>query len=89
MSDIRQRLARMALSERARAFAAIGEVVWWVTIVDATLVRHHLEAYDGVMSGQTDADRQLTEETLAGLRFMRNRIGGDPDPGDGHVTSWT
>ena len=102
MSDTTERLARMNPSDQARAFAAIGEAVWWVTIVDATLVRHHLEAYDGVMSGQTPDDRQLTEQTLAGLRFVRNRIGDEaditefiqpgesrPDPANGHITSWT
>jgi hypothetical protein len=40
----------------------------------ALLVRHYLEAYDGVMAGQSNADRQLTEGTLAGLRLMRNRV---------------
>ena len=80
----------------------IGEAVWWVTIVDATLVRHHQEAYDGVMAGQTPAQRRLIEEVLAGLRFVRNRIGdeadlaefiepGTPGPGAGTrpVTGWT
>jgi hypothetical protein len=32
---------------RARSFGPIREAVRWVTIVDGTLVRHHLEAYDG------------------------------------------
>ncbi len=32
---------------------------WWVTIVDATLVRHHLDTYDAVIAGQTTAERQL------------------------------
>ena len=37
----------------------ISEAVWWVTIVDATLVRHHPEAYDGVLAGQDGVDRVL------------------------------
>jgi hypothetical protein len=40
MSDTAQRLSQVAAWDRARAFAAIGEAVWWVTIVDATLMRH-------------------------------------------------
>jgi hypothetical protein len=32
------------------AYAAVGEAVWWVTMVDATLVRPHREAYDALMS---------------------------------------
>ena len=86
----------------AQAFAAIAEAVWWVTMVDATLVRHHLDAYDGVIAGQVPADRQQTEQTLAGLRYVRNQIGDEadlaefvapgetgPDPGNGHITGWT
>jgi hypothetical protein len=43
-------------------------------MVDATLVRHHPRAYDAVMAGQSAARRELIEGTLAGLRFVRNRI---------------
>ncbi len=102
MNDTTHRLAQVTAWNPERAFAAIGEAVWWVTIVDATLVRHHLDAYDRVMAGQAPADRQLTEETLAGLRFVRNQIGDEadlaefiapnetgPDPGNGHITGWT
>jgi len=31
------------------------------------------------MAGQTPAQRRRTEETLAGLRFVRNRIGDEAD----------
>jgi hypothetical protein len=60
-----------------------------------------LDAYDGVIAGQAPAEHQLTEETLAGLRFVRNRIGDEADlaefvetgetgldPGNGHITRW-
>jgi hypothetical protein len=102
MNDTTQRLSQVTAWDRPRAFAVIGEAVWWVTIVDATLVRHHLDAYDRVIAGQAPADRQLTQETLAGLRFVRNRIGDEadlaefvnpggtgPDRGNGHITGWT
>jgi hypothetical protein len=102
MSDTTQRLSHATAWDQARAFAAISEAVWWVTIVDATLVRHHLEAYDAVIAGQAPAERQLVEETLAGLRFVRNRVGDEADlaefiepsgraPGsaNGHITGWT
>ena len=69
MSDATDRLLRVRAWNRPRAFAVISEAVWWVTIVDATLVRHHPDAYDAVMTGQAPAQRQLIEETLAGLRF--------------------
>jgi hypothetical protein len=101
MSEMTQRLPQMREWDRARALAVIGEAVWWITIVDATLLRHHPGAYDGVADGQAPAERQRTEEILAGLRFIRNRIGrkvsldkfvgpGAPDPGVGaHITGWT
>jgi hypothetical protein len=70
-------------------------------MADATLLRHHLQAYDAVLAGQTPAERDVIEGTLAGLRFVRNRIGGEaslagftgpgtPDPGAGteRVTAW-
>src|SRR5260370_7721571 len=82
MSDTTERLTQVRAWDRPRAFAVIGEVVWWVTIVDATLVRHHPDAYDNVMTGQAPAQRQLVEGTLAGLRFVRNRIGDEADLGE-------
>jgi hypothetical protein len=101
MNEATDRLPRARARNRPRAFAVISEAVWWVTIVDATLVRHHPDAYDTVMTGQAPAQRQLVEETLAGLRFVRNRIGdeadlgefiepGDASPGAGQrrITGW-
>ena len=82
MSDATRRLSRVTAWNQARAFAVISEAVWWVTIVDATLVRHHLEAYDAVIAGQAPAERELVEGTLAGLRFVRNRIGDEADLAD-------
>jgi hypothetical protein len=99
MSDATGRLPRVRAVNLPRAFAVIGEAVWWVTIVDATLVRHHPEAYDAVMAGQAEPRRQLIEGTLTGLRFVRNRIGdeadladfvepGEADSGVGGITGW-
>jgi hypothetical protein len=73
MADVTERLAKAKAWDRPRAFAVVSEAVWWVTIVDATLVRYHPEAYDQALSGV--ASRVHTEETLAGLRFVRNQIG--------------
>jgi hypothetical protein len=101
MGDTTDRLPQVGAWDRPRALEVIGEAVWWVTIVDATLVRHHAGAYDAAMAGQAPAQRQLAEETLAGLRFVRNQIGGQADtgefiepreagPGTGHgrITGW-
>lgn len=102
MNDTTERLSGVAAADRAQALEVIGEAVWLVTIVDASLVRHHLDAYDGARARQAPAERRLTEETLAGLRFVRNRIGGEasladfidhgetgPGPGIGHIAGWT
>lgn len=103
MSEAVDRLPQVRPWDRERAFAVISEMVWWVTIVDATLVRYHPETYDGVMADQGPAGRQVVEGTLAGLRFVRNRMRdlGHEDfilpnsglprtgPGVGPITGWT
>jgi hypothetical protein len=66
-----------------------------------TMVRHHAEVYDAALAGQSPAQRQLIEATLAGLRFVRNQAGSEadlaefiqaaaPGPGAGHgrITGW-
>jgi hypothetical protein len=82
MRDATGRLAQVTGRHRPRAFAAISEAVWWVTIVDATLVRYHPDTYDAVLAGYPPPERRLIEETLGGLRFVRNRMGLYLDPVD-------
>jgi hypothetical protein len=77
MSDVVARLPRVSGLDRPRAFAVISEAVWWVTIVDANLVRYHPDLYDQELASQPEAERLLIEETLAGLRFVRNQLGSD------------
>jgi hypothetical protein len=102
MRDITHRLPRGTDVDRPRAFAVISEAVWWVTIVDGTLVRYHPEAYDRELRSRLPAEQSLIEETLAGLRFVRNQMGQDVDHIDfirpksaaagthnGHVRAWT
>jgi anti-sigma B factor antagonist len=97
MSEATARLPAVKVWDQERALAAIGEAVWWVTMVDATLVRHHLGAYDTAMAARTLPERQLTVEALAGLRFVRNWIGRgaplseiiEPGAGSRRITRWT
>lgn len=101
MHETTRRLGRVRASDRAQAFAVIGEAVWWVTIVDATLVRHYPDDYDTALDGLTAPERQATETTFAGLRFVRNRMGYYADHadfirprsgqagGDAPITQWT
>ncbi len=101
MHDTTRRLGRVRASDRAQAFAVIGEAVWWVTIVDATLVRHYPDDYDSALESLPAQERRATETTFAGLRFVRNRMGYhadhadfiqpavDESGGDAPITEWT
>jgi hypothetical protein len=75
MRDTTRRLGQVAAHDQAQAFAVIGEAVWWVTIVDATLVRYYPDEYEAALAGLPAAGRRATETTLGGLRFVRNRMG--------------
>ena len=98
MRETTGRLLRAGGWDRADGFAVISEAVWWVTMVDATLVRYHPEIYSRVLAGQDPGQRRMTEDTFAGLRFVRNRMGYDTDPADfiqplasrrGRIAAWT
>jgi hypothetical protein len=71
-------------------------------MVDATLNRHHLEAYKSVLQAQPAVERQLMEGILGGLRFVRNQMGyhvghadfiepvpGHPGGDGGPITAWS
>ncbi len=102
MQETTDRLLRATGWHRPHAFAVISEAVWWVTMVDATLVRYHPDVYQGILAGYGGAERRLIEGTFGGLRFVRNRMGyyadhddfirprrGDSGPGVGPVAAWT
>jgi hypothetical protein len=100
MRETTGRLLRAGGWDRANGFAVISEAVWWVTMVDATLMRYHPDIYSGVLARQAAAPRRITEDTFGGLRFARNRMGYDADPADfiqpldsrpgaGRVAAWT
>ena len=79
MADVTKRLPSIAGLDRPRAFALISEAVWWVTLVDANLVRYHPDVYDQELASRPDPDQIAVEETLGGLRFVRNQMGNDDD----------
>jgi hypothetical protein len=82
MHDATRWLRKVTASNGLQGFVLISEAVWWVTIVDATLVRYHPESYDKVMADQDAAERCRAEATFAGLRFVRNRMGYHTDHAD-------
>jgi hypothetical protein len=99
MTETTERLPTIRAWDRPRVVAAIGEAVWQVTLVDATLVRHYPDIYDRVLANQPLLQRERTEHTLGGLRFVRNHIGHQASlagfiqaagpSGAGRVTNWT
>jgi hypothetical protein len=82
MADTAQRLAQAGAMDLPQALALVSEAVWWVTIVDATMIRYHSEAYDRALAVLDPATRRTTEGTFAGLRFVRNQMGYRADPAD-------
>jgi hypothetical protein len=75
MRDSTGRLAESGVWDLPRAYGAIDDAVWRVTMLDAALVRYHPRAYDEALHASDAAARLVVEETLAGLRLVRNRTG--------------
>jgi hypothetical protein len=101
LEDTAERLCKAQAMNLPGALAVISEAVWWVTLVDATMVRYHPDAYDHALADLDPAERKITEGTFAGLRFVRNSMGYYVDPasfiqpqqdglgGDAPVAAWT
>ena len=81
MTEAAGRLADAGARDLPRAAAAVGETVWWVTLVDATLVRYHPRDYERALASRA-VRRRKTEETLEGLRYVRNQLGRSVDPAE-------
>lgn len=75
MREATQRLLLDQVPGNQHGYVLISESVWWVTIVDATLVRYHPDSYDALLAAQPAAAQPLIEGTLSGLRFVRNQMG--------------
>ncbi len=82
MANAAQRLAGARAMDVPQALAVVSEAVWWVTIVDATMIRYHPGAYDRALARMGPAERRVTEGTFAGLRFVRNQMGYHAGPAD-------
>ena len=82
MLETTERLQQAGGWDRADGLTVISEAVWWVTMVDATLVRYHLDVYSDILARQPAAQRKMTEDTFGGLRFVRNQMGYTADPAD-------
>jgi hypothetical protein len=101
MNDATGRLRKAAGRDLPEALALVSESVWWINLVEATVMRTSQAAYDQAMANLGPAERRATEGTFAGLRFVRNwlgyhadpadfiRPGQDEDGGEAPVTAWT
>jgi hypothetical protein len=81
MTEATGRLALAGGWDLARFGPAVGETVWWITLVDATLVRYHPNDYENALAIKA-VRRRKTEEALEGLRYVRNQLGKSADPAD-------
>jgi hypothetical protein len=81
MTEAAGRLAGAGAWDLHRVAAAVGETVWWVTLVDATLVRYHPRDYESALASKA-VRRRKTEGTLEGLRYVRNQLGKSVDPAE-------
>lgn len=81
MTEAAGRFSRGGTWSPAHAAAAVGETVWWVTLVDATLVRYYPREYESALAGEPGRQRKI-EETLTGLRYVRNQLGQSVEPAD-------
>ena len=97
MDAATERVNRIPASDLPAGFAAIGESLWWITIVDDTLKRQYPTEYKQAFK-LTFPD---PKDTLDCLRSVRNRVGHEvdlvtfiepvasrPDRGDGRITAW-
>ena len=81
MHDVIERLAVHQAADAAAAFEAVGEAVWWVTIIDARLIRQYMDLYDAILAAHPQDQHPVIEGTLTGLRYVRNQLGEDHRPG--------
>jgi hypothetical protein len=96
MTEAARRLSFPGPWDLARLADAVADAVWWVTLVDAALVRYHPQNYEATLTGRHTRRRE-TEQTLEGLRYVRNQLGRSADPADlislaatsDSVTAWT
>jgi hypothetical protein len=98
MTETISRLNEARAGDRPAALSAISDAVWRVTIVDATFIRYRPEEYDRTLARCPSGQRRLIEDTLAGLRFVRNHLGNETGlaglvgsaqaDGSDRVTAW-
>src|SRR6202012_6157165 len=69
MTEAAARLSSSRSWDLPRLAEAVSDAIWWVTLIDATLVRYHPRNYEGALAGRS-ARRRQTERTSEGLRYV-------------------
>jgi hypothetical protein len=80
MNDTIERLGKASGIDLPEALALVSESVWWVTLVDATMIRYHEAAYDSALTSLIPVERRATEGTFAGLRLSGTGWATTPTP---------
>lgn len=75
MTDTISRLSEARAGDRPAGLAGISDAVWRVTIVDGNVIRYRPEEYESILARRPPGQRRVIEDTLAGLRFVRNHLG--------------
>jgi hypothetical protein len=82
MSGALRRFTAAGAGDIPQAVAAAAEAVWWITVVNAAVNRHHPAAYSQALAALDPAPRRAVERSLAGLRFIRSQLSTCADPAD-------
>ena len=68
MTEAARRLSSPGPRDLPRLADAIADAVWWVTLVDATLVRYHPRNYETTLGPQRPAARDRADPRRAAVR---------------------
>lgn len=69
MNSAADRMRDVHWHDPGRAFATIGEVLWWVCVLDEALRKRHGDSYVSILEADVDV-----KPLLAGMRHARNRF---------------
>ena len=75
MRDVIERLAVHQPADAEAAFEAVGETVWWATIIDARLIRQYMDIQDAILAAHPQGQHPLIEgRAWRFFRFVRNQL---------------
>jgi hypothetical protein len=81
MSEAAQRLSSPDSRDLPHLADAVADAVWWVTLVDATLVRYHPQNYESTLGAAAPGGGRPSRPSRDG-RYVRNQLGRSVNPAD-------